>query len=70
MDLHLLKLLHDFNVLVMCFTALSNPKRNLVCSSDITNPLHFFVLHYVYLSRINTAIIDNLAGIWHRISTP
>lgn len=25
----------DFNVLVMCFAVLSNPKRNLVCSSDI-----------------------------------
>lgn len=60
----------DFNVLVMCFAVLSNPKRNLVCSSDITNPLHFFVLRYVYLCRINAAIIDSLAGQRHGISTP
>ena len=32
---------------------------------DITNPLHMFVLHYIYLPRINVAI-DSFVGAWNR----
>jgi hypothetical protein len=32
---------------------------------DITNPLHMFVLHFVYLPRIN-AQIDSFADAWNK----
>ena len=32
---------------------------------DVTNPLHLFVLHYVYLPRINAAI-DSFVEAWNK----
>ena len=32
---------------------------------DVTNPLHLFVLHYVYLPRINAAI-DSFVESWNK----
>ena len=32
---------------------------------DITNPVHMFILHYVYLPRINAAI-ENLVDAWNK----
>ena len=34
---------------------------------DVTNPLHLFVLHYVYLPRIN-ATIDSFVEAWNKHS--
>ena len=46
----------------MCFTTLSMEESGLL---DVTNPLHLFVLHHVYLPRINAAI-DSSVEAWNK----